>query len=160
MRWFEQVRWVIRADEPGELEPEVELEEVPVELPVGAGILLFEALLVVDLWGDDQEQADQERDQQPGQPFPDEAGRGPRAQRVPGAQAGHHEQQRHSPQPGEQHEQRQRQVGRLVLHKSSGSKMRAVWKKMSPPTTAARIRSRSCRRGLPVVVMAEPTVEA
>jgi hypothetical protein len=78
--------------------------------------LLFEALLVVDLWGDDQEQADQERDQQPGQPFPDEAGRGPRAERVPGAQAGHHKQQRHSPQPGEQHEQRQRQVGRLVLH--------------------------------------------
>jgi hypothetical protein len=51
MRWFEQVRRIIRADEPGELETEVELEEVPVELPVGAGILLFEALLVVDLWG-------------------------------------------------------------------------------------------------------------
>jgi hypothetical protein len=116
VRRLEQARWVIGADEPGELEAEVDLEEVPVELPVGARALPFEAELVVDLRGNDQQQADQERDQQPGHPLPDEAARGPGAERVPGAQTGHHEQQRHPPQAGEQHEQRQWQVGRLVLH--------------------------------------------
>jgi hypothetical protein len=116
VRRFEQVRWVIGADEPGELEAQVDLEEVPVELPVGARALPFEAQLGVDLWGDDQQQADQKRDQQPGQPLPDEAGRGAGAERVSGAQTGHHEQQRHPLQAGEQHEQRYWQVGRPVLH--------------------------------------------
>jgi hypothetical protein len=116
VRRLEQVRWVVRADEPREPEAEVDLEEVLVELPVGLGIAALGAQLVVDLRGNHDQQADQERDQQPGQPLPDEAGRGPGAERIPGAQAGHHEQQRHPPQPGKEHKQRQRQVGWLVLH--------------------------------------------
>jgi hypothetical protein len=51
VRRFEQVRWVVGADEPRELEAEVDLEEVPEELPVGAGVLVLEAQLVVDLRG-------------------------------------------------------------------------------------------------------------
>jgi hypothetical protein len=47
VRRLEQVRRVVGADEPRELEAEVDLEEVPVELPVGARVLLFEALLVL-----------------------------------------------------------------------------------------------------------------
>jgi hypothetical protein len=160
VRRFEQVRWVVGADEPGELQAQVDLEEVPVELQVGARVLLLEAQLVVDLRGHDHQQADQERDQQPGQPLPDEAGRvrerseyqAPRPDTTNSSGIPH--------KPAKNTNSVNGRLGGWSFTQGPAGQDAGGVEEDQPATTAARIRSKSCRRGLPVVVMAEPTVQA